>query len=313
MIKINDLLCDISKSLSAVYLSKQVQMQHAWWILEYATGLSRLQLLCADSIDYDAIAEKIDHIIIQHVVHHKPLAYIIGTVPFCGSTILVEPPLLIPRIETEEWVENLINQLQPVQELLKEPLSILDMCSGSGCIAIALAQAFPAMQIVAVDIQPHAIELIKKNIDHLGIGNIKVVQSDLFNSMEQKPQFDIILSNPPYITPTEYQELDLSVKDWEDHTALVAQDDGLAIIKKIIETAPGYIRFNPLLKDYAIAQLIIEIGHMQATVVKTMMNNAGYKDVAVQKDFAQKDRIVMGRIDHVQDQQQTASVRGSAL
>lgn len=301
---LDTILVTLCQRLAPLYLSHEVQMQHAWWILEHATGLSRLQLLCADEIDHDDVHAKLDHIITQHVTDHKPLAYIIGSVPFCGSLILINPPVLIPRMETEEWVERLINQLRPlVEKELIEPLSILDLCSGSGCIAIALAKAFLTAQIVALDIEPRAIELIKKNILHNHIPNVTPLHSDLFDALERKPQFDIIISNPPYITPNEYLHLDQSVKNWEDPKALWAEDEGLALIKKIVAHAPAYIRSNAVLKEYAIPELIIEIGHTQANVVKTMMTSAGYNDVQVHKDFAEKDRTVMGRIDDKQKAQ----------
>ncbi len=309
----NKILSNLCKHLSPLYPEYQTQLQHAWWLLEHVTGLSRLQLLCAQNFDYDDVQQKLDHIITEHVNKHKPLAYIIGSIPFCASTILVEPPLLIPRMETEEWVERLINQLIAMQEQLTGPLSILDLCSGSGCIAIALAKVFPSAQIIALDIEPQAIELIKKNMRYNNISTITPMQSDLFNALEHKKQFDIIVTNPPYITPDEYQQLDQSVKDWEDPKALFTDDEGLAIIKKIVTHAPEYIRFNAALKEYAIAQLIMEIGHTQANVVKTMMNGAGYSDVHVQKDFAEKDRTVMGRIDYAQNQQAASDVQRGAL
>lgn len=310
---LNKILSSLSQRLSPLYSEYQTQLQHAWWLLEHVTGLSRLQLLCAVSLDYDDILKKLDLLILEHVDNHKPLAYIIGSIPFCGTTILVEPPLLIPRMETEEWVEILIDQLIAAQELLTNPLSILDLCSGSGCIAVALARAFPQAHITALDIEPRAIELIKKNINYNNISNITLIQSDLFGALERYQQFDLIVSNPPYITTDEYQQLDKSVKDWEDPKALFADDEGLALIKKIVTQAPAYIRCNAVLKEYAIPQIIMEIGHTQANVVKAMMNGAGYSDVYVQKDFAEKDRTVMGRIDYAENQKTTSNVQRGSL
>jgi release factor glutamine methyltransferase len=314
MTTLNTLIVALCQRLAPVYPCHETQVQHAWWILEYVTGLSRLHLLCADTIDYDKLRPTLEAIVTQHVVEHKPLAYIMGAVPFCQATILVEPPVLIPRMETEEWVERLIEQLRPVVEKkLPEPLVILDMCSGSGCIAIALATAFPSAHITAVDIATHAIELIKKNIQHNHTNNIIPLQSDLFESLEHKPQFDLIVSNPPYITPDEYCALDHSVKNWEDPLALWAEDQGLALIKNIVEQAQTYIRPNPLLQSYDIPQIIIEIGHAQANVVKAMMLSAEYNHIDIHKDFAGKDRIVTGRIDDKQNAQKKYNVQCGAL
>ena len=285
----------LSTRLAPVYPSKEAQAQHAWWILEFVTHKSKTQLLTDDILLTEEQHNLIDSIVTQHVHNHKPLAYIIGSIPFAYYSLIIRPPVLIPRMETEEWVINLIHQLNAIPDITEKSLAILDLCSGSGCIAIALAKAFPRAHVTAIDIEQHAIDLIQDNMQHTHVPNLSVIRSDLFAHLEQKPTFDIIVSNPPYITEQEYTHLAPSVTQWEDHKALVAADEGLAIIQRIISQADLYLRNNDDLYKHAIAQLIIEIGHMQGDSVKKLMQEAEYTDVEVKKDYAGKDRIVTGR------------------
>lgn len=288
---------NICSQIASLYPCKETQKQHAWWILEHVTGYSKGILLTNSVTITPVMHQRIDTVIRQHVKEHKPLAYIFGSIPFGHCNIITEHPILIPRPETEEWVLQLIDLLKIIPGIDTKPLSILDLCSGSGCIGIALAHAFPNAHITALDIEPKAIALINKNSMKNNINNITSIQSDLFDALEKtKPQFDIIVSNPPYITPDEYTQLNPSVSLWEDPKALYTDDQGLAIIKKIIKKAPSYLQYNEHLAFSKIPQLIIEIGHTQGDSVKTIMKSEHYDDVQVKKDFADKDRIVMGRV-----------------
>jgi len=138
--------------------------QEAWWFLEHATGKTQSALLSDDTITLTPEQQKnLDTWVMQRVKEKKPIQYIIGNVPFCNLEILVKPPILIPRPETEEWVSWLIEQLAPVKD---EPLQILDLGSGSGCIGLALAKALPQSTVIGLDKNPQAIELAEKNKYH---------------------------------------------------------------------------------------------------------------------------------------------------
>lgn len=220
------------------------------------------------------------------LVLKKPLAYVLGYVPFCNIQILVEPPMLIPRPETEEWVMHLIERLRAA----KRPLHILDVCSGSGCIALAIAQAFPNSTVVGLDISPQAIKLARCNQQVLKLPNISFVQSDLFTAVVGQ-RFDVIISNPPYVTPDEWQGLASIVRDWEDRQALVADHSGLAVLNTLIQQAQFYLADT----EPGIPQVILEIGHQQAEAVCTKFRACGYNEVAVERDLAGLDRVVMAR------------------
>lgn len=288
---------DIRHKIAQGYDDDTLCQQYAWWILQAICSTTKTELIAQDTVMLsNAQKEQIDQWVHELVVDKKPLQYILGSVPFNDCDILVEPPTLIPRPETEEWCLHIIEHLQLLEN---KRISILDLCTGSGCIAIALAHNLPLANIVATDNADAALELTEKNIEHNKMMNVTAIKSDLFESLPCGMLFDIIVSNPPYITPSEFAELDKMVTNWEDHGALVAADDGLAIIKKIIAQAPQFVQSNNEMKNKNIPQVVIEIGYAQGAAVRDLMEAAHYNDVLVHKDLEGKDRFVTGRVDYV--------------
>jgi release factor glutamine methyltransferase len=279
-------LADIETTLSKVYEDPVLREQSARWILEAITKKKIAQLIAQDTIQLSeqqqaTLTSWLDRIVNEHM----PLQYLLGSVPFCNLDILVEPPILIPRPETEEWTTWLIEQLRPLKHT---KLQILDICSGSGCISLALAQALPHATVIAV-------ALGRKNAAHNKTANITFVQSDLFNEVVSDKLFDLVVSNPPYISFAEFENLDTSVTTWEDPQALVAEDEGLAILRAIIEQAPDFLKFNQEMFDKHIPQVVLEIDYDQGHKVAQSMQENGYTDVTVHKDLEGKDRWVTGR------------------
>lgn len=271
--------------------------QDAWWLIEHITQKTYSQLVLDPTRlltlkEIDTLQE-----VLNDIKNDKPLAYIIGWVPFIDLTLRIKPPILIPRSETEYWCNELITQLKQLPENPKEPLRILDMCTGSGCIALALAQALPHAQITAVDSNPLACELAKQNAQDNTISNVAFIQSDLFSALPNM-QFDIIVSNPPYIDPAEFASLDNSVKLWEDRNALIAAEEGFALIKLIITHAREALRFNENIARANIPQLWLEIGHQQGSYTKLLMEQASFCKVSIMKDIYQKDRFVTALLHH---------------
>ena len=272
----------IKKLLEKGYKSGNL-VQIADWLLQRITGKKPVELLVNRKFELSEDQKLLLNQWIDELTEQKkPLQYILGSVPFCGVDILVEPPVLIPRPETEEWVENLYKFLLP-----KQPLNILDLCTGSGCIALALAKKLARSIIIGSDIGEQAISLALKNKDRLELQNISFIQSDLFKKLKGR-RFDVIIANPPYVTYDEWQQLEPHVKNWEDRRALVAGDNGLALIKKIIQESRDYFKMNSL------GLLVLEIGTLQAEAVCTFMRSCGYTDIEIQKDIANHDRVVMG-------------------
>ncbi len=282
----------ISEQFQHLYSHTDEQEQVAWWLLQALTKKSKAQLIAQKEI---ALTKKQEQQLAQWVEQHsknlKPLQYIIGFVPFCDLAIIVEPPVLIPRPETEEWCYNLIEQLK---KLPKKNIKILDLCTGSGCIALALAKALPEAQVTGTDISDDALALAKKNAKHNNILNATFITSDVYGRVPKESTFDLIVANPPYIAETEWEQLSPMVKKWEDRQALVANQEGLAIIRRIIDKAHTFLIPNGEFQKLGIPQLVIEIGYLQGDSVKYLMEKAGFKNVTITKDLAGKDRIVSG-------------------
>lgn len=292
----------IAQELHKKYQDEFLCMQYAWWALEAITEQSKTDLLMQRELSLtQEQADMLNRWVQSQVEHHIPLQYLIGSVPFIDCDILVEPPVLIPRPETEEWCLNLIKSLE---QLPHHEFRILDICTGSGCIAIALAKAFPQATVYASDISEQALALAQKNAEHNEV-HINFISSDLFDDIPKDLHFDLIVSNPPYIATDEWRHLDPSVKTWEDSTALVASDNGLGMIKKIITDAIPFLDSSSELISYGIPPLIIEIGHKQGDLVKRAFQKAGYAHGEIKKDSFGQDRIAMGYIKHVEQSSPT--------
>lgn len=274
--------------LSKIYPEYRQAQQVAYWLLEKLLNISTAQLLVQKelklSVSQSQVLEKwLDQIISEH----KPLAYILGSVPFLNLDILVEPPILIPRLETEWWVNVLLQRFESLQDA---DLKILDLCTGSGCIGLALAKYFPKSQVTLVDISQTACDLVVKNITHNKIKNAAVLQSDLYANLRNR-KFDLIVANPPYIPVQAYVNLDLSVRLWEDRNALVAPEYDLQIIAKIINLAPNYLQK----KQTNLPQLWVEIDCTQGQSVNDIMQR-GFGQTELIVDQFDRQRVIVGKI-----------------
>jgi release factor glutamine methyltransferase len=286
---ISELIHSITDRLKTIHNNPVECQQDAWWMVQAITKKSEAELLAQRDITLSPDQQKmLDEWLTKHVGQKMPLQYLLGNVPFCGLDILVEPPTLIPRPETEEWCYNLIEQLKT---LPNQRLSILDIGCGSGCIAIALAKNFPQALVYAVDISDKALDLSKKNAQLLQAPNITFLKSDVFDQLKPPLKFDLIVSNPPYIAADEWAHLAPSVTQWEDAKALVAGPEGLNIIDKIIQHAPRWLMPNKDMLDHHVSQLMIEIGYRQGDKVRSLLEKAGFKNSHIKKDLEGKDRV----------------------
>lgn len=256
------------------------------WLCEKATGKSLTFLMVTPSAFNEQHEKQIAEWVGKIVSEHYPLQYILETISFGPLTLRVEEPVLIPRPETEEWIYNVLHSLKSYKD---ESLSILDLCTGSGCIALAAAHYFKNAHVDAVDLYEKPLELTSKNARLNECNNVQVIQSDLFSELAGK-HYDIILSNPPYIDEMVWQTLSPTVKNWEDKNALVADNTGLALYERIIEDAPQFLKKDSVLKN--VAQIYLEIGYDQGSAVTQLLQHAGFASVTVHKDFAGHDRMV---------------------
>jgi len=286
---------EIEQQLKTVYKDSTLCRQYAWWILEEITRHEKEQLLAGHIIQLNEQQfKKLNEWLDKLVNKHMPLQYLIETVPFNDIEILLNPPILIPRPETEEWTIKLIKQLK---QLENQKISILDIGTGTGCIALALAHELPQATIFAADISEKALKLAHINAIHNGITNAHFIKSNIFSGIPSSLKFDIIVSNPPYISDKEWAQLDMSVTEWEDKSALVAEQEGLSIIESIIKDACCFIKFNEELTEKNIPNLLIEIGYNQGKEVSNLMEKSNITTIAVEKDLEKQDRIVSGRVE----------------
>ncbi|KAG8927468.1 hypothetical protein FRC01_007451 [Tulasnella sp. 417] len=238
-----------------------------------------------------------------------PLAYVLGTQPFGPLTIKCRPPTLIPRPETEDWVTRLGQVISSTQSGSKSPISVLDICTGSGCIPLLLSSTSRSpIAALGVDISEAAVKLAKENVSEAGLSDrIPIVRGDLFDNdfvqtvlaRSASPEalgFDVITSNPPYIPQEEYDKLAPSVKQYEDRLALLGdregseEADGLSFYHRIVEL----ISKENLIRDGGI--LAVEHGLGQSAAVQRIISNAlgrRIRRLEAWKDQWEKERAVV--------------------
>ena len=208
----------------------------------------------------------------------EPLQYILGVWEFMGLEFLVSPNVLIPRSDTETLVEAVLSR--------KGGMNLLDICSGSGCIALSIAHYNKNTYALGLDISPDAVELSKKNAEKLGLDNrVRFERADIMSDIPHGV-FDVIVSNPPYIRRDVIGTLQAEVRLHEPHLALDGGEDGLDFYRRIIDIAPRLLNEN--------GELFLEIGFDQADDVTALMQ-ASFSDISVIKDLCGNDRVARGR------------------
>ena len=220
---------------------------------------------------------KIVEDIYKKLTNHIPAQYIIGHAEFFGMQLKVDERVLIPRPETEELVELVL------AENPKENLKVLDIGTGSGAIALALAKNRPDWSVAAADISQDSLELATENANAQNL-NLSFIKSDCFSEISSK--YDIIVSNPPYISRADEVEVGLNVLHSEPHLALFADEDGLAIYRRIAEDSKDYLNDG--------GKIYLEIGYKQDQSVPALfMENLPDKRVRTLKDQFGQDRMVV--------------------
>lgn len=216
---------------------------------------------------------------IKDLRHGKPIQYIIGSTEFCNLTLSVSPHTLIPRPETAELVYLIADK-----EKERQPQYILDLCTGSGCIAIALAKAFPAAKVFASDISAEAMAVAKKNAE-CNKAEVSFVIADILR--EENPageSYDIIVSNPPYVREMEKVMMNRNVLDYEPHIALFVPDgDPLMFYRHIAEFASKHLRTG--------GKLYLEINEALGNETAALLEKQGYRPI-IHKDSFGKDRMI---------------------
>jgi len=225
---------------------------------------------------------------IQRRTRRKPLQYIIGNQEFWGLEFRVTPDVLIPRPETEFIIEATL----AIMQKRNQPARIIDLCTGSGCIAVSLAKELTSAHVIATDASKKALAVARENARNHGVTDrIRYLEGDLFEPLEEldiRGQIDIIVTNPPYVRSGDLTALQPEVRDHEPALALFAGSEGTEIAAKIISNAPEYLKKN--------GALIMEMGLGQAEALKLMFEATNeYAKPEILKDLAGIDRVIVAK------------------
>jgi release factor glutamine methyltransferase len=212
----------------------------------------------------------------------EPVAYLLGRREFYGREFRVDRRVLIPRPDTETLVEEALDRSRAVSMSMRA----LDLCTGSGCVAITLARERPTSRVVGTDVSGDALAVARDNALRLGAYNLALRQGDLFAAVDPAWRFDVVTANAPYIAPEEMAELQPDVRDFEPRGALVADEGGLAVTRRVVEHASRHLAPG--------GALAVEVGFGQAPAVRAMFERAGFDDVRVRRDHARVERVVSG-------------------
>ena len=250
-------------------------------IVGHALGLKRMQVyLQFDRLLGEPELDKIRPLV-RRRAQREPLDYILGETEFCGLTLKVDRRVLIPRPETEQLVEHVRARFAGVEP----PARILDLGTGSGCIALALATAFPSASVLGVDASEDALALARENASSAGLdGRLSFLRSDWYSAVPGDARFDAIVSNPPYLTEAEVAEAQPEVRNHEPPNALVAPEDGLRDLFTIIRGAP--VRLAPQ------GLLALETGIAQHAALLAELAACGFAAADSVKDLTGRDRFV---------------------
>lgn len=250
----------------------------AWFLLEMVAKIDRSFYFTHinEEVETEVLAEY--ERVLEKRAEHVPLQYITGEQEFMGMTFKVNSNVLIPRQDTETLVEETLKVIEPQME-------VLDLCTGSGCILLSILKNAPTVHGTGSDVSKQALLVAKENAK---LHNLEAdwVRGNLFDNVSG--QFDVIVSNPPYIAQAEIPTLMPEVAQFEPMQALDGGVDGLDFYRSITEEAPQYLKEN--------GYLFFEIGWDQGQEVQRLMREAGFSDVAVIKDLAGNDRVVKGQI-----------------
>ncbi len=261
----------------------------AEYILAYVLGCKRLDLY----LDFDKPLHRKELEVFKDFagrrVRREPSQYIIGEQGFRSLTLKVTRDVLIPRPETELLVEEAINAL--IRSFFETPV-IIDLCTGSGCIAISVAKEFPACKVYALDLSEKALDVAKENAERYTLADrITFLKGDLFEPLKGlnlEGKVSMILSNPPYIPRGELDKLQSEIRHYEPLMALDGGVDGLDLYRCIIAEGPLYLCSGGF--------LILEMGYEQAKGINGLLNNSGlYKDIEIKKDLAGIERVIRAR------------------
>lgn len=257
-------------------------LREAELIVSFCLKKDRIILYRDNPVISPEIEKEIDNIVSRRI-QREPLQYIFGYTDFCDLKIKVMHGVLIPRPETELLVEE---SIKIIKKLNNKELKVLDLCTGTGCIAIAIAKKLPEIHVYATDISNKAIKCARENaeINHIK-KNVIFMEGNLFETFKDLILFDIIISNPPYIKTSEIESLQPEVSKWEPYQALDGGKDGLKYYKEILKQSKKYLKSRGF--------ILFEIGEGQVSSLRKIVKKNGFNIYSILKDFSGIERVVI--------------------
>lgn len=273
----NPIVYYIKQRLHGYYPDSEI-VSIAKLLLTQVFGMSVIELYAGKDNSFSANEQKqLDDILIR-LQKYEPVQYIIGVEDFYGLTFEVDPNVLIPRPETEELIDWI------VQENKSAGLRVLDVGTGSGCIAVSLAKNLEDAEVTAWDISEGALQVAARNCRRNGV-DVRLEQKDILQLSSSDRQFDVIVSNPPYIAMKEKADMEANVLDWEPGLALFVPDEKpLLFYRKISELGLEMLKPG--------GRLFFEINRAYGKQVVQMMSALGYRNIELKKDISQNDRMI---------------------
>jgi release factor glutamine methyltransferase len=257
-------------------------------LLTHVLGLSRIELYTLFDRQVEPAKLEILRGFVKRCGEHEPVAYLVGRCEFYSLPLKITRDCLIPRPETELLVERAVGFLRK----RTGPSYVLDLCTGSGCIAAAIAKNCKECSVIATDICDKALAVAAGNIESLKLTEkIKLLLGDLFGPIVEgldQTKFDLIVSNPPYISDAEFEKLDKNVKEYEPRGALYGGTDGLDIYRRIISDVGDFLKPD--------GALMLEIGFAQGQSVRSLLEATGlFGNIRIEKDLSKNDRVVIAQ------------------
>jgi len=250
-------------------------------LVAHALGIDRMRVI----LDAERPLEGAELAALRDLVKrrraYEPIAYLRGEREFYGLRFRVDKRVLVPRPDTEALVDVALARTSHVSMSMRQ----LDLCTGSGCVAIAMARQRPTAKVLASDVSLDALAVARENALRLGAYNVGFVESDLFAAFAGK-RFDVITANPPYIPTGEIATLQPDVREHEPRLALDGGADGLALVRRIVAEAPEHLVPGGV--------LAIEVGAGEAPAAMELFRERGFTDVRADRDIARIERVVSG-------------------
>lgn len=263
--------------------SFQESRLNAELLLAHALGLERLGLYL--QFDRPLTPDELARFkpLMVRRLSHEPVQYILGETSFMGLPLDVGPAVLIPRPETEELVEAVIAWMKNSG---RGEGRIFEVGAGSGNIAVALGKFLPGSRVISIEKSAEALAVARRNCERHGLGNVEILEGDIFEWDREGREFDAVVANPPYVSAGEFELLEPEVRQFEPRNATTDGGDGLRFIRRIAGISPGLLRPG--------GGMFVEIGYGQADEAGRIARASGLREVGVKNDFAGIGRILSG-------------------